>query len=180
MITRIERSLEQLFAERLFIGSRIFGRHPCPPVQGIDFGNGAQLGAEDVLETHFQRLARARRLPASRPVTVPVQVGDNLLGAITVLAPQLAPLTALAEDVAYALPPVQPAPSFRSSLHSALEQTHRQHAAQRALGTRLHGDQRAASWPLWARIVAAAAVGICCLALGAWLLAPKRRSVPSS
>lgn len=30
----------------------------------------------------------------------------------------------------------QPAPDFRRKLHRALERTHRQHAAQRALGTR--------------------------------------------
>lgn len=30
----------------------------------------------------------------------------------------------------------QPAPDFRRKLHRALERTHRQHAAQRVLGTR--------------------------------------------
>jgi hypothetical protein len=108
---------------------QIGGRHVTP--RGIDLGNGRFLGAEDVLEGHFRRLT-------TRPRTqhVAVQVGDNLMAAITVLAPDLAPLTMVAEGVAGALPYVQPAPDFRLHLHQALERTHRQHAAQRTLGTR--------------------------------------------
>jgi hypothetical protein len=103
------------------------------PVPGIDMGDGRKLGAEDVLESHFKRMA-ARRRPAR--ANVAVQVGDSLLAAITVLAPNLAPLTELAEEVATVVPPVQPAPEFRRNLHQALERTHRQHSAQRVLGTR--------------------------------------------
>lgn len=103
---------------------------PAPP-PGIDLGNGRVLGAEDVLEGHFRRMA-------ARPQTcnVRVQVADNLAAAITVLAPDLAPLTQVAEQVAVAMPHVEPAPDFRLQLHQALERTHRQHAAQRVLGTR--------------------------------------------
>ena len=103
---------------------------PAPP-RGIDLGDGRILGAEDVLEGHFRRLA-------SRPRSqnVHVQVSDDLAAAITVLAPDLAPLTIVAEEVADAVPLVQPAPDFRQHLHQALERTHRQHAAQRTLGTR--------------------------------------------
>lgn len=108
-----------------------FAVRPSPPPRGIDLGDGRMLGAEDVLEGHYRRLA-AR--PARR--NVPVQVGDNLLAAITVLAPDLAPLTLVAEEVADAMPYVQPAPDFRLQLHQALERTHRQHTAQRTLGTR--------------------------------------------
>lgn len=95
------------------------------------------MPAEDVLEGHFRRVA-AQRAPAARRPTrkVEIQVGDNLVAAIAVLAPDLVPLTALAEDVSTAVPPVQPAPKFRADLQEALERTHRQHAAQRVLGTR--------------------------------------------
>lgn len=34
------------------------------------------------------------------------------------------------------MPGASPAPDFRRKLHEALERTHRQHAAQRVLGTR--------------------------------------------
>lgn len=99
------------------------------PGQGdkIDLGNGKFLEAEDVLEGHFHRIAST---------TVPVQVSPTLTAAITVLAPGLTPLTELAEQVAHTVPMVQPTPQFRQHLHLALEQTHRQHAAQRVLGTR--------------------------------------------
>jgi hypothetical protein len=96
-------------------------------------GNGRTLGAEDVLEGHFRRVA-ARRQPLTRQVSV--QVGDNLMAAIAVLAPDLVPLTELAEQVSGVVPLVEPAPQFRQNLHQALERTHRQHAAQRVLGTR--------------------------------------------
>lgn len=159
MMTTLEHTLQRLFG------------WPTTPPAGIDFGNGAQLGAEDVLETHFQRLARTR--------TVPIQVGDNLVGAIAVLAPQLAPLTLLAEDVAYALPPVQPASTFRTTLHHALEQTHRQHTAQRMLGTRLESRACVTPRPHGARILIAVLLGLCALAIGTWFFAPKRRSLQS-
>jgi hypothetical protein len=100
---------------------------------GIDMGNGRRLDAEDVLEGHYQRVA-ARRQAATRQVAV--QVGDNLMVAIAVLAPDLAPLTEMAEQVSGAVPLVEPEARFRQNLHQALERTHRQHAAQRILGTR--------------------------------------------
>jgi hypothetical protein len=111
-----------------------FWRRDEPLPRGeVDMGNGRVLGAEDVLEGHFRRVA-ARRQPSTRQVAV--QVGDNLTVAIAVLAPDLAPLTEIAEQVSGAVPLVEPEPRFREHLHQALERTHRQHAAQRALGTR--------------------------------------------
>jgi hypothetical protein len=142
---------------------------PC----GIDLGNGAILEPEDVLETHYQRLAQSRRAAPPRTHTVPVQVGDNLLSAITVLAPGLAPLTELAEDVAQAVSPVQPGQEFRTSLHHALEQTHRQHAAQRVLGTRADKD---AYFPWVANRVLTASAALLLLGvflLGLWALLNK-------
>ncbi|CAN5711245.1 hypothetical protein BH10CHL1_BH10CHL1_08280 [soil metagenome] len=103
----------------------------------IDLGNGNFLEAEDVLEGHFHRLAST---------TVPVQVNANLTAAITVLAPSLTPLTELAEEVAHTMPQVQPAPQFRYHLHRALEQTHRQQAAQRILGTRPAAQAEGPAW----------------------------------
>jgi hypothetical protein len=47
----------------------------------------------------------------------------------------LAPLTELATEVAGVVPQVQPGVRFRQDLHRALELTHRQHSAQRKLGT---------------------------------------------
>ena len=103
----------------------------------IDLGNGNFLEAEDVLEGHFHRLAST---------TVPVQVNANLTAAITVLAPGLTPLTELAEEVAHTVPLAQPAPQFRYHLHQALEQTHRQQAAQRILGTRPAAQAQGPTW----------------------------------
>jgi hypothetical protein len=121
----------------------IRGAQPSAP--GIDLGNGRMLGAEDVLEGHYRRMAarfqpqtlvRPRQVPPEpsprRTHRVAVQVGDNLVAAITVLAPDLVPLTELAEEVAGVVPPVLPEPQFREHLHQALERTHRQYAAQRA------------------------------------------------
>jgi hypothetical protein len=109
-----------------------------PPQNGIDLGNGRTLGAEDVLEGHYRRISSRRQAYADRPATrqVAVQVGDNLMVAIAVLAPDLVPLTEVAEQVSDAVPLVAPERHFRENLHEALERTHRQHAAQRVLGTR--------------------------------------------
>ena len=111
---------------------RLPWRKPLPQA-GLDMGNGRVMEAEDVLEGHFRRVT-ARRQSATHNASV--QVGDNLIAAITVLAPNLAPLTEMAEQVSGAVPLVQPEAHFRENLHEALERTHRQHAAQRALGTR--------------------------------------------
>lgn len=115
----------------------LWRREPLP-TSGIDLGNGRVLGAEDVLEGHYRRLASRRQAATQKPATrqVVVQVGDNLTVAIAVLAPDLAPLTEIAEQVSGAVPYVEPERQFRENLHQALERTHRQHTAQRALGTR--------------------------------------------
>lgn len=106
----------------------------------IDLGDGSQMAPEDVLDGHLTRLFKRR--------TVQIQTDDNLRSAITILAPDLAPLTDLAEDLADVVPDVQPEAQFRQDLHRALELTHRQHAAQRLLGTDPYprdeeGDNRA-------------------------------------
>lgn len=112
------------------------GRQPDPE-QRVHLGNGQFLAAEDVLEGHFHQMATA---------TVPVQVRPDLTAAITILAPGLTPLTDLAEEVAHTMPLVQPTAQFRHDLHKALEQTHRQHAAQRVLGTRRSAPGDTSPW----------------------------------
>lgn len=113
---------------------------------GIDLGNGHTLTAEEVLEGHYRRLAAQRRPAVAHAA---VQVDNNLPVAIAVLAPDLAPLTHLAEDVSVAMPPVEPTADFRRNLHDALERTHRQHSAQRILGARsAHQAQRSLDW-IW-------------------------------
>ena len=109
------------------------GRDACQA--GLDMGDGRTLTPEDVLDGHGARLLANRRRQAIR-TTVPVQVDDDLSAAITVMAPDLAPLADLAEEVAVAVPAVAPAPKFRQNLYEALERTHRQYRVQEALGTR--------------------------------------------
>ncbi len=115
----------------------------------VDLGNGRFLNAEDVLDGHFHRIARA---------TVPVQVRSDLTAAITVLAPALTPLTNLAEEVAQTVPLVQPTAHFRHQLHQALEQTHRQQSAQRILGTRPPASSKSTPWPIFVLFVLTAVV----------------------
>jgi hypothetical protein len=105
----------------------------------IDMGDGRFLTAADLLEGHYHRLATQ---------TVAVQVKPDLQSAITVVAPELAPLTAVASEVAQAMPRVQPAAHFRADLHRALELTHRQQHAQRVLGTRTPETESDLPWSL--------------------------------
>jgi hypothetical protein len=137
---------------------------PVDEAARIDLGNGNFLEAEDVLEGHFHRLSST---------TVPVQVNANLTAAITVLAPGLTPLTELAEEVAHTVPLAQPAPQFRYHLHQALEQTHRQQAAQRLLGTRPVQTQGSA----WGMITLILMVAVTLLSLFAYLQKRQRRTV---
>ena len=138
---------------------RLAWREDALASETIDMGDGRKLGAEDVLEGHYRRLyaPHASRRAATRASArssgkrgreVQVQVGDNLIAAITVLAPSLVPLAEIAEDVARTVPSVRPEPDFRERLHEALERTHRQHAAQRTLGTRLAARP---ARPVWQR-----------------------------
>jgi len=113
---------------------KLFRRQLAAPK--IDMGDGRFVSAEDVLDGHFRRLA------APRPTdTVRVQIKPDLQAAIRVVAPDLAPLTALASEVADTVPHVQPGAQFRQDLHRALELSHRQQNAQRILGTRPHATK---------------------------------------
>jgi hypothetical protein len=131
----------------------------------IDMGNGRFATAADLLEGHFHRLATQ---------TVTVQLKPDLQAAITVVAPELAPLTAVASEVAHAMPQVQPGEQFRQELHRALELTHRQHHAQRILGTRPPAEEMQSSWWLAALLVGV----VVALLLGRSLL--RRRPTPAA
>ena len=155
-----------------------FWRGETLPQGGIDLGNGRMMGAEDVLEGHYRRLASHRPSAGGQPATrqVAVQVGDNLTVAITVLAPTLAPLTQLAEQVSGVVPVVGPEPQFRQNLHQALERTHRQQAAQRALGTRPAPRPRPATlMGVW-WVIAGLVAGVALL----WGWRARQATVPSA
>ena len=154
---------------------RIYGRvFDSRPEWGyaarVDMGDGHILGPEDVLEGHWNRLLAQRRTRAGAlwARTVQVRVPDDISAAILVVAPELAPLTELAEEVADALPAVRPEPRFRRDLYAALEQTHRQHSAQRVLGTRPEPAPASPPRLLWP---IAAVLGLILLV---WLLRPHR------
>ncbi len=140
-----------------------WNRGPGLYATGLDLGDGRTMPPEDVLDGHSARLLAGRRSGAR---TVPVQVDDNLSAAITVMAPNLAPLADLAEQVAVAVPAVQPEPDFRRNLYAALERTHRQYLTQEALGTRPPHDR--GGHPIATAMLAAAAVA-CIAGLLAWL-----------
>ncbi len=154
---------------RLFEFWQLPGQKPAvvdPQVRDkIDLGNGKFLEAEDVLDGHFHRLAST---------TVPMPVNASLTAAITVLAPGLTPLTTLAEEVAHTLPLAQPAPQFRYHLHQALEQTHRQQAAQRILGTRPAAQIEG---PAWGLITLILIIAVALLGTVAYLQSRKPRAV---
>jgi len=108
------------------------------PAAPIDLGNGRFVEAEDVLDSHFTNRLEPPRLT--------VHVEGDLNQALTALAPGLASLTELAEEVNQVVPRAQPAPQFRQDLHKALELTHRQHQAQRVLGTRIETPEPQTPW----------------------------------
>lgn len=118
---------------------------PELPVEPVDLGNGRLVKAEDLLDSHF-----ANRIDAPR---LTVHVEGDLNKALTVLAPSLASLTELAEEVDQAVPRAQPTPQFRQDLQKALELTHKQHHAQRVLGTRIETPEPQTPWSMIALMV---------------------------
>lgn len=121
-----------------FWGFLQFSGQPDVLIEKVDLGNGRFVEAEDVLESHFSHRLDAPRLT--------VHVEGDLNQALTALAPGLASLTELAEEVDQLVPRAQPAPQFRQDLHKALELTHRQHHAQRVLGTRIEAPEPQTPW----------------------------------
>ena len=137
----------------------------------IDFGGGNFVSAEDVLDGHLKRLLREN---AQNVQSVQVQTGRSLQSTIAVSSPELVPLTDLAEELAEVVPDVSPEPQFRQELHRALELTHRQHAAQRALGTDgfLTDKKQRRSGPIW---ITLGLLALACLALLIWGRGSSRR-----
>jgi len=121
-----------------FWGFLQFQDQQLDPAEKIDLGNGRFVEGEDVLDSHFQSQLETPRLT--------VHVEGDLNRALAALAPGLAALTELAEEVDQLVPRVQPAPQFRHDLHKALELTHRQHHAQRVLGTRVEIPDPQTPW----------------------------------
>lgn len=148
-----------------FWGFLNLGEQPEAPVEQVDLGNGRVVGGEDVLDSHF-----TNRLD---PPRLTVHVEGDLNRALTALAPGLASLTELAEKVDEAVPRAQPAPQFRQDLQKALELTHRQHQAQRVLGTRVETPEPGIPWTMLALLL----VLIACT-VSATLYWSKRRTQP--
>jgi hypothetical protein len=124
--------------------------HESLPERGIDLGNGHTMHAEDVLEGHYRRMTSYRQpLQGQAARQVRVQVGDNLTAKIAVLAPQLSPLTEVAEQVSGVVPLIEPERRFRENLHQALERTHRQQNAQRVLGMRPAAQKQSTPFGWW-------------------------------
>lgn len=132
-------------------------------VDGIDLGGGRIMPAEDVLESHFRRIASMKNAPAAQDVRI--EVAPNIKAAIRVMAPKLAPLAEIAEELAVKINSVEPEPGFRSDLHRALEEAHRQLAAQRAAQPESHWFR---SPILWAGLVAATTALTVVLAVVSW------------
>ncbi|MEZ4673882.1 MAG: hypothetical protein R2932_06500 [Caldilineaceae bacterium] len=108
-----------------------------PPIDQVDFGNGHQVSAADLLDGHFRRLTvEADSSSSLSAEPQPDRFDDHLQQQIDAIVPTLTPLTDLAETLAHAMPDAEPTPYFRDTLNKALTQTHRQHHAQRVLGIR--------------------------------------------
>lgn len=134
--------------------------------RSIDIGGGLHITPEDVLESHFRRLALQGNPQLSQEVSI--QVRPNLHSAIRVVAPTLAPLTQIAEELATRIPTMQPSADFRSELHRELELAHRRQTEQRSHQA---AAPRRATGP-WLLAAAIAAAGLAGVAL--WLLGRKR------
>lgn len=128
-----------------FWGFLQWSDQPDAPVTPVDLGNGRSVQAEDLLDSHFTNRIDAPRLT--------VHVEGDLNRALTALAPGLASLTELAEEVDQAVPRAQPTPQFRQDLQKALELTHKQHHAQRVLGTRVETPEAQMPWSMLSLVV---------------------------
>ena len=147
-----------------FWGFLQWSDQPDAPVTPVDLGNGRSVKAEDLLDSHFTNRIDAPRLT--------VHVEGELNKALTALAPGLASLTELAEEVDQAVPRAQPTPQFRQDLQKALELTHKQHHAQRVLGTRVETPEVQIPWSMLSLVVLLVA---CTISLTLYLL--KRREL---
>lgn len=144
-----------------------------PDQNGVDLGGGRLLPAEDVLESHFRRMAARNSALQDDTQEVRIEVAPNLSAAIRVVAPKLAPLAEIAEEISNKIGTVTPDSQFRTELHRALEEAHRQLAAQRAAQPQTRWFT---STLLWVAI-AGISVTLFGLSIGALLL---RRRTPAA
>ncbi|MCB0065038.1 MAG: hypothetical protein KDE19_23100, partial [Caldilineaceae bacterium] len=70
-----------------------------PPIEQVDFGNGRQVSAVDLLEGHARYLNKRER-----------STQFDAHPTINTVAPTLTPLTDLAAEVAHTLPDAEPTP----------------------------------------------------------------------
>ena len=145
-----------------------FREQPTLPLLQVDLGNGRFVKAEDLLESHFNHHLDTPSLT--------VHVEGDLNRALTALAPGLASLTELAEEVDQAVPRVQPTPQFRQDLQKALELTHRQHHAQRVLGTRIDTPEAQMPWTIISFVV----VFMVCIASVSIYLSRRKTTFPQN
>jgi hypothetical protein len=114
--------------------------------------------------------AKLRNDPMPSPT--PVNMGNGrFLTAEDVLEGHFRRLTT--QPTAQTVPAVQPEPRFRQNLHSALERTHRQHSAQRVLGTR---SPTPTGSPLWHTAAPVAVLFLALFALWLYFLPAQRHS----
>ena len=128
----------------------------------IDLGNGSFLDAPDVLDGHFRRLVQSSCVitadanmesisaevlsfeeQAQNIAGAPVAQDDknaDLTGAVSTLAPDLAPLAYLANDLARTVPQIEPEPEFRRDLLQKLEAAHQQMREDGYTGSRCTED----------------------------------------
>jgi hypothetical protein len=136
----------------------------------IDLGGGRLLPAEDVLESHFRRMSERTSALQSGTQDVTIEIAPNLNAAIRVVAPKLAPLTEIAEELSHKIGTVTPDTQFRTELHRALEEAHRQLAAQRAAQPQTRWFTSTLLW------VAIAGISVALFALSAAALFLRKRT----
>ena len=131
---------------------------PADLPNGIDLGNGQTVDAADVVDGHFQRLSTDEEAISTLNVS------------IAALAPDIMPLTAVAEEVAEIAPDAQPADQFRANLHQALEAAHQQQAAKRVLGIQPHPvDEQPMLWHIVTKpAVLAGVLVLVCMIVFVW------------
>lgn len=120
-------------------------------VPGIDLGNGTELSAIDIVDSHFTRLisSRPEKSDADSVDTInglvstdePIKAEPNvnfsiasLRTAIDGLAPHLLSIVQVAENIADANPAVPPAKEFRLLLNAALLAEHKQQINKQTIG----------------------------------------------
>ncbi|MFN8440241.1 MAG: hypothetical protein U0175_05715 [Caldilineaceae bacterium] len=94
----------------------------------VDLGGGRVVNAEDIVDGHAQRLHKEAKQETDKSTST------SVTNAMRVVAPELAPLTDLAQNIANQSTKAQPDGKFRSDLQRALESSYRQQHVRRKLG----------------------------------------------